>query len=60
MKLLRSVLSDGQAEAGQVLSGFTISCGEGAVQITLAQREGKRPMAAAEVLKGLRLPPRLI
>ena len=60
VKLLRSVLSDGQAEAGQVLSGFTIACGEGAVQITLAQREGKRPMAAAEVLKGLRLPPRLI
>ena len=60
VKLLRSALSDGQAEAGQVLSGFTIACGEGAVQITLAQREGKRPMAAAEVLKGLRLPPRLI
>lgn len=60
VKLLRSFLSDGQAEAGQVLSGFTIACGEGAVQITLAQREGKRPMAAAEVLKGLRLPPRLI
>ena len=60
VKLLRSVLSDGQAEVGQVLSGFTIACGEGAVQITLAQREGKRPMAAAEVLKGLRLPPRLI
>ena len=60
VKLLRSALSDGQAEVGQVLSGFTIACGEGAVQITLAQREGKRPMAAAEVLKGLRLPPRLI
>ena len=60
VKLLRSVVSDGQGEAGQVLSGFTVACGEGAVEITVAQREGKRPMPVAEVLKGLRLPPRLI
>ncbi|WP_395003828.1 methionyl-tRNA formyltransferase [Cypionkella sp.] len=60
VKLLRSVVSDGQGEAGQVLSGFTVACGEGAVEITMAQRESKRPMPVAEVLKGLRLPPRLI
>lgn len=59
VKLLRSALSDGQGEAGQVLADFTIACGEGAVQITLAQREGKRPMPAAELLKGLHLPPLL-
>ncbi|MFN3724264.1 MAG: methionyl-tRNA formyltransferase [Paracoccaceae bacterium] len=59
VKLLRSRLATGEGEPGQVLHGFTIACGAGAVEITEAQREGKRPMPAAEVLKGLRLPPRL-
>jgi methionyl-tRNA formyltransferase len=56
VKLLRSRRADGRGQPGQVLSGFTIACGEGAVEITEAQREGKRPMPAAEVLKGLDLP----
>ena len=56
IKLLRSVLAAGQGAAGQVLGGFTIACGTGAVQITQVQRQGKKPMTAAEVLNGLRLP----
>jgi methionyl-tRNA formyltransferase len=56
VKLLRSRLADGQGSPGQVLHGFTIACGEGAVEITEAQREGKRPMPASEVLRGLILP----
>jgi methionyl-tRNA formyltransferase len=56
VKLLRSRRADGRGQPGQVLSGFTIACGEGAVEITEAQREGKRPMPATEVLKGLDLP----
>jgi methionyl-tRNA formyltransferase len=44
---------------GQVLEGFTIACCAGAVEVTEAQREGKRPMPAAEVLRGLVLPERL-
>jgi methionyl-tRNA formyltransferase len=56
VKLLRSRLAAGQGGPGQVLQGFTVACGQGAVEITLAQREGKKPMAASEVLKGLRLP----
>ena len=59
VKLLRSRLVSGHGEPGQVLGGFTIACGTGAVEITEAQREGKRPMSAAEVLKGLVLPDRL-
>ncbi|MDR7123419.1 methionyl-tRNA formyltransferase [Pseudotabrizicola sp. 4114] len=59
VKLLRSRLADGSGEPGQVLHGFTIACGSGAVEIVEAQREGKRPMPAAEILKGLRLPDRL-
>ena len=41
------------------LSGFTVACGDGAVEVLEAQREGKRPMPAAEVLRGLTLPDRL-
>ncbi|MGA0542021.1 methionyl-tRNA formyltransferase [Neotabrizicola sp. VNH66] len=59
VKLLGARLAEGAGAPGQVLGGFTIACGEGAVEITLAQREGKRPMPAAEVLRGLELPARL-
>jgi methionyl-tRNA formyltransferase len=56
VKLLRSRLADGQGAPGEVLRGFTIACGKGAVEITEAQREGKRPMPALEILRGLILP----
>jgi methionyl-tRNA formyltransferase len=56
VKLLRSRLAEGRGSPGQVLSGFTIACGEGAVEVLEAQREGKRPMPVAEVLRGLILP----
>lgn len=59
VKLLRSQLSDGSGEAGQVLEGFTIACGSGAVQVTEAQRQGKKPMSANEILRGMTLPQRL-
>lgn len=56
VKLLRSRRCVGSGVAGQVLDGLRIACGEGAVEITLAQREGKRPMSAADILNGLKLP----
>ena len=59
VKLLRSRLADGRGAPGQVLGGFTIACGAGAVEITEAQREGKKALPAPEVLKGLDLPERL-
>jgi methionyl-tRNA formyltransferase len=59
VKLLRSRLAPGSGAPGQVLGGFTVACGSGAVEVTEAQREGKRPMPADEVLKGLVLPGRL-
>jgi methionyl-tRNA formyltransferase len=59
LKLLRSRLADGKGAAGEVLDGFTVACGTGAVEITEAQRQGKRPMQAAELLRGLTLPARL-
>ncbi len=61
LKLLRSrvVPDPAQAAPGTVLDDFTIACGTGAVQVLQAQRQGKRPMPASEILRGLPLPPRL-
>lgn len=56
VKLLRSRLADGEGAPGKVLHGFTVACGTGAVEVLEAQREGKRPMPASEVLRGLILP----
>ncbi|MNP79984.1 methionyl-tRNA formyltransferase [compost metagenome] len=56
MKLLRSRLVEGSGAPGRVLAPFTIACGTGAVEVLEAQREGKRPMPAAEILRGLTLP----
>lgn len=56
VKLLRAELAEGRGAPGQVLGGFTIACGEGTLRVLEAQREGKRPMPASEVLKGLELP----
>ncbi len=55
VKLLGARVAQGEGQPGEVLGGFTIACGHGAVTVTEAQRAGKRPMQAAEVLKGLDL-----
>ncbi|WP_313350330.1 methionyl-tRNA formyltransferase [Paracoccus sp. (in: a-proteobacteria)] len=59
VKLLRSRLVAGSGIPGTVLSGFTIACGENTVEVLEAQRQGKRPMPAAEILRGMSLPDRL-
>ncbi|MBT8423375.1 MAG: methionyl-tRNA formyltransferase [Silicimonas sp.] len=59
IKFLRSHLAEGSGEPGAHLGGFRIACGTGAVQITQAQRQGKRMMPAEEILRGWDLPPRL-
>lgn len=56
VKLLASRLVEGQGAPGQVLGGLRIACGTGAVEITLAQREGKRAMAPEDFLRGFTLP----
>ena len=38
--------------AGQVLGGFTMACGDGAIEVLEAQRAGKKPMAGGELLRG--------
>ena len=57
VKLLRSRVVAGAGVPGQVLSGFTVACGDGAVEVTQIQRAGKKPMAADDALRGLTLPP---
>lgn len=59
VKLLRSRLADGAADPGRHLGGFRIACGSGAIQILQAQRQGKRPMSASDLLRGLVLPEKL-
>ena len=56
VKVLRAALRQGSGPAGRVLDdGLTIACGEGAVGLTLVQRAGKGPLAAADFLRGTRL-----
>ena len=59
LKLLGSRVVDGVGQPGEVLDGFVIACGQGAVEVTQAQRSGKKAMTAADVLKGLTLGARI-
>jgi len=59
LKLLRARPAPGHGAPGQVLHGFTVACGTGAIEVLSAQREGKRPMEAADILKGMTLPDHL-
>jgi methionyl-tRNA formyltransferase len=63
LKLLDARAIEGGAneergEPGAHLGKLTIACGTGALSILRAQREGKRPMDAAEILRGLDWPER--
>ncbi len=62
VRLLRSRCVGGQpgAAPGSILhaapDAITIACGSGAVAVTALQREGRRAMPVAEVLRGFDLP----
>lgn len=58
IKLLAADLAQGEAAPGTVLDGaLTIACGGRAIRPTLVQRAGGRAMAAADMLRGLQIPP---
>jgi methionyl-tRNA formyltransferase len=58
VKALLSCRAEGQGEPGQVLDDeFTIACGEGAVRVLRAQREGRSPQDASDFLRGFPLRP---
>ncbi len=57
-KVLRARLAEGAGVPGEVLNdALTVACGAGAVRLIELQRAGKRPMPAAEVLRGFAIPP---
>ncbi len=57
VRALRSKLVEVSGTAGTVLDEhLTVACGEGAVRLAQVQRAGKRPMAADEFLRGVKLP----
>ena len=55
LKLLRSRVVPGNGAPGQVLGALVIACGDGAVEVLEAQREGRRAGPAVEVLRGWQL-----
>ena len=57
IKVLRARAADGAGPMGTVLDeALLIACGDGALQATLLQRAGKTPLAAADFLRGTRIP----
>ncbi|MGR3660032.1 MAG: methionyl-tRNA formyltransferase [Paracoccaceae bacterium] len=60
VKLLNSERASGAGKPGQVLTGFTIACGKGAVKLTRVQRQGKRAVDSVDFLRGIEMPERLI
>ena len=53
IRVLRTTLAEDTGVAGVVLDKIlTVACGEGAVRLLEVQRAGKRPMPAAEFLRG--------
>ncbi len=57
LKLLMSRVAEGAGRPGEVLHGLTIACGEGAVEILRAQRQGKQALDADTFLRGTPLAP---
>ncbi|HEY3798551.1 MAG TPA: methionyl-tRNA formyltransferase [Caulobacteraceae bacterium] len=56
VKALLSRAEEGDAPPGTVLDGdLLIACGEGAVRILMAQREGRGAQSAADFVRGFRL-----
>jgi methionyl-tRNA formyltransferase len=53
VKALASTLAEGSGAPGALLDQqLTVACGEGTVRLLRVQRSGKRPMDAAEFLRG--------
>lgn len=59
VKILSSELAEGAGAPGDVLDGFRVVCGNGAVRVLTAQKAGKRTVTAAEFLRGSALPDQL-
>ena len=57
IKVLRSQVARGSGRPGSTLDdALTVACGDGAVRLLELQRQGKKPMAAADLLRGFAVP----
>jgi len=56
VKFLGSRIAEGGGTAGKVLDGLTIACGDGAVEVLRAQREGKSAQDIEVFLRGMDVP----
>ena len=57
IRVLCAELAEGAGAPGTVLDGnMTVACGEGALRLLRVQRQGKDPMAAADLLRGFAIP----
>jgi methionyl-tRNA formyltransferase len=55
VKVLRSALAEGSGPPGTLIDPeLTVACGKGAVRLVELQRPGRRPVGAAEFLRGAR------
>jgi methionyl-tRNA formyltransferase len=52
IKVLSAILSSKNGSPGSIIEGFKIACGEGALEVTRAQRPGKGAMDAEAFLRG--------
>lgn len=59
VKLLACRLAEGAGAPGRVIGPLTIACGDGAIEITRAQRPGKSAMNADDFLRGFEMPDRV-
>lgn len=58
VKALLSCVADGEGEAGTVIGhDLTVACGEGAVRLLRAQREGRGAQDAGEFVRGFPIAP---
>ncbi len=57
LKLLRTRLTEGAGAPGKVTHGLTVTCGEGAIEITEAQIEGRGAQPAEAFLRGTPIAP---
>jgi methionyl-tRNA formyltransferase len=56
LKILRVRMSDANGAPGEVVSGLTIACGTGALEIIELQRAGREAQSADAFLRGFDLP----
>jgi methionyl-tRNA formyltransferase len=56
LKILRVRVADAEGDPGEVIGGFTIACGTGALEVVEIQRAGREAQSAEAFQRGFALP----